>query len=338
MPDKSHISSLILLLTVLLLSIKSCKEDDINLNPRMVDADLSDKIPFTELTSGKLLFTRGYTSYLIDIDNQSVSELIIDPVGGSLLSPDGVTIAFITYEEKLHLWNLVENDQITHPFVNVDFNLFSWSPDSKKLYYSIVYTNKLYQLNLDKDPFTRTFIRQFPPYATDYRSPFSVSVSGDFAFYATSSDSSEELADAGLYTMNPEGKELECISRWEGETTRYSHCSPKWSPDGQTIAYLSIINHEESSNQEIILINKDGTNPRTIVKKEIPYPHVPFEGWAAFQYGISLCWSPDGSCIAFIGMEDEIESHIYVVDIDTQELIQVTSEKDMDDRYLSWSK
>ncbi len=233
MPHKSHIYGLILLSLVSQLATTSCsKDDDINLNPRMIEANLPDEIPFSELGSGKLLFTRGYTPYLIDIDNQSVNELVIDPVGGAVLSPDGRTISFVSIEEVLHLWNIVNNDHKTRPFNKVDFNMFSWSPDSQKLYYSIVYTNKLYTLDVGDNSYTRTYIREFP-WDILYLSPFSISARGDLAiyvsasFFTTESQDSLEFVYDGLYTMNPEGREIKCISKYEGDRTLYSHCSPK---------------------------------------------------------------------------------------------------------------
>jgi len=321
----------------MLLLSPSCTDDDVNLNPEMKKAYLPDEIPYGELGSGKLLFTRGYTSHLIDIDRQSVTELNIDPVGQGVLSPDGEMIAYVSYEEKLHLWNILTKELETRPFANVDFNLLSWSPDSENIYYSTVYTNKLYELRIKDNSYTRTFIREFPV-DNHYLSPYSVSVQGDYAFYVTASQNSQEFAYDGLYTMNPEGNESECISRWEGDFTWHSHCSPMWSPDGKTIAYLSIVNYESTSTQEIILIDKDGSNIRSLVKKEIPSAHVPFAGWGIPPSNIRLSWSPDGSRIAFIGMEGDSESHLYIVDVLTGELIQVTSEKGVEDRSVFWSR
>lgn len=343
MPCKSHISFLFLLNLVMVLLSPSCSDDDVNLNPRMEKADLPDEIPYTEMGSGKILFTRGYISYLIDIDNHSVSELIIDPVGRAVTSPDGETVAFVCIEEKLHLWNIINDNHKTTPFGNGDFNLLSWSPDSETMYFSTAYTNKLYELNVSDQSFTRTMIREFPQ-DIFYLSPFSASTGGDFAVYISANffnstiQSSEEFACDGIYTMNPKGEECICVSKHEGDPSRYSHCSPKWSPDGETIAYLSITNHQSTSIQEIILIDKDGSNARSIVEKEIPSASVPFEPWAVNQINISLCWSPDGTKIAFIGMEDEMESHLYMVDVFTQELIQVTTEQGVEDRSVCWSE
>lgn len=89
---------------------------------------------------------------------------------------------------------------------------------------------------------------------------FSCSVNGDFTFYSNAYHTAQELQWNGLYTMDEAGEDLKCISIADENTGRYSHCSPKWSPDGEKIAYLSIENDENFSTQQIILVEKDGTN------------------------------------------------------------------------------
>ena len=51
---------------------------------------------------------------------------------------------------------------------------------------------------------------------------------------------------------------------------------------------------------------------------------------------ISLCWSPDGSKIAFNKPEYDLCSHIYVINADGTNLVQVTSAAGVTDISVSW--
>lgn len=61
---------LILLSLGLLIASTSCNDEDITIKI----VDLPDAIPYNEIGSGKILFNRYQKTYLIDIDDQSVSE------------------------------------------------------------------------------------------------------------------------------------------------------------------------------------------------------------------------------------------------------------------------
>jgi Tol biopolymer transport system component len=66
---------------------------------------------------------------------------------------------------------------------------------------------------------------------------------------------------------------------------------PAWSPDGSTVAFA----HAASTTSQIVLVDPDGTNERTIAS------------------GTRPSWAPDGSWIAFAQVDATYQSHAFVV-------------------------
>ncbi len=89
-----------------LLMANACTKNIETETDRIIPADLPDEIPYETLGSGKLVFNRmGYPDnfYLIDIDNEDVSKLLIDPVAGCVISPDGEMITYSEYMDYLYI-------------------------------------------------------------------------------------------------------------------------------------------------------------------------------------------------------------------------------------------
>jgi Tol biopolymer transport system component len=110
-------------------------------------------------------------------------------------------------------------------------------------------------------------------------------------------------SDGDIFTMDLASKFVSQLTQ-DGTNT-----SPRWSPDGETIAYVS--------NGDIHLMKADGSDSRqmTDLGNVIWYP----------------VWSPDGSQIAFVTGEYEKTWSIYLVSIDD---IQV---KKIIEQPASWS-
>ena len=313
----------------------SCyKEEDI-----ISKVNLPDKIPYDELGSGKLLFKRNYKTYIIDINNQTVSEIKMDDIGGGVISPDGKLIAYADYMDMLHIINIDGTVYAEQAFINQCFSMISWSLDSKRIIYlDVCYKNSyyLYELTVKENCCSRKIIREFTR-DNFFLSPFSVSKNGSFTFYTNTTSTAQEMPWNGLYSMDENGEESICISKAHKDNGRYTHCSPKWCPTDEKIAYISLYGKDNLSTQGIIIVDANGSNADTLV--EIIVPPEPFvEGWGARNSGISLCWSFDGTKIAFTKLEGYNVSHIYVLDINTKELMQVTFEENVKDYHISWSK
>jgi Lipoprotein LpqB beta-propeller domain/WD40-like Beta Propeller Repeat len=85
---------------------------------------------------------------------------------------------------------------------------------------------------------------------------------------------------------------------------------PAWSPDGSEIAYV------DTETGAIMAIRLDGTDPREILDV------AEVVGGVHLVYGVA--WSPDGTRIAFAAGPDSEDTHIYVVDRDGSNLMQLT--------------
>ena len=95
------------------------------------------------------------------------------------------------------------------------------------------------------------------------------------------------------------------------------------------IAYFSV----NGNNFKIVIMDAYGKDSVSIVS---------FTGYSkglssiGFNY-VSLCWSPDGSKIAFNKRESLEIGLIYVINIEGTEVTQITTALDVSDYSLSWS-
>jgi dipeptidyl aminopeptidase/acylaminoacyl peptidase len=101
-----------------------------------------------------------------------------------------------------------------------------------------------------------------------------------------------------IYVVSSEGGDPVNVSR-NGNSV-----SPRWSPDGKTLAYIS----KEGEERGIWVIDFEGKHRRFLVKYDVSNVRLG-------EVGEFLCWSPDGSMIAFIAshkaenVSDEIVVH-----------------------------
>jgi Tol biopolymer transport system component len=86
--------------------------------------------------------------------------------------------------------------------------------------------------------------------------------------------------------------------------------SPKWSPDGEKIAFFGLSKVKPGdSDHEIFIMNKDGSNIKNITNNR--------------SRNVSPAWSPDGNKVAFVSSRDG-GNHIYIMDADGSNVRQIT--------------
>lgn len=118
---------------------------------------------------------------------------------------------------------------------------------------------------------------------------------------------SDRYGDQAIYTIDPDGSNL-CRLSLTG-VSRY----PAWSPDGRKIAFYVW-------GDGLYVMNADGTNRLRLGIEDYSNP----------------TWSPDGQSIAFQTYNGR-DNDIAVLDIQSGEITNLTSNNDSDDQWPSWS-
>lgn len=99
---------------------------------------------------------------------------------------------------------------------------------------------------------------------------------------------------------------------------------PRWSPDGSRIAYLR--------QDGIYLITPDGENQRQLVSLD---PNQVL-GWKRMEKGIVI-WSPKGDRLLFSGCVEHWDHDVFIVDIETGTLTNLTPNSRVHDFAPTWT-
>lgn len=286
---------------------------------------------FTGLT-GKIAFPRsGGKIVILDTDNKSPKYLLTKDQetlwsGSSLsLSPDGKTLVYSAcandgyqiYKMSAEGDDYIKLTKSLSGFVE-HYVCPVWSSDGQRIYYvengliilGVVFSN-------NPDGTDRQQLTDFSVYR-------SVSVSKDQSF----------VVFAGMTSMTENTQGIAQYFFQDGTINEIITCdntlraySPDISPDGQKITYVLRHGPDEQGDPpyyyRIMTIGIDGSG-ETLVKE------LPFIRYVIDTYVI---WSPDGKKLAYnFGgeSEDKSESHIYVVNSDGTNLVQVTDISDYD--------
>lgn len=116
------------------------------------------------------------------------------------------------------------------------------------------------------------------------------------------------IGDQGIHTMNPDGSEI-------AQLTHRDDRVPKWSPDGNQIAFNR---HSPGENREIFLMDMDadGADATNITNSEAD--------------DVNPAWSPDGAKIAFQYITDA-----WVMNADGSNRVNIGGNGDQS--WLTWS-
>lgn len=323
----NRIIMLVILYTSILLT--GCKEDS---NPVVTYPELvfRDTIPFYLLQKGIICFNRTSadlnSSGLCIIDNnnlrtKAISGYFYQPT----ISPDGAKIAyssFIDFDKFVFDVFIMNSDgselnDISKMAGSEKYP--SWSSESNNLFYLNYYGQWTTLYNIYKNPVYKTS-------TTKPLTPFSFFESKGMIFY----DSATEENPA-IILLDPINNRIETVCTAAGKGYIYT---PRWSPDGNFIAFAQVKLGNIGFNGGSIQVYNTNTSELKIIYEwncDIHRTFVPADN------DLSVCWSPDGTKLAFNKIGSGFESHIYLINADGSNLKQITSEPGVSDRSVSWS-
>lgn len=209
--------------------------------------------------------------------------------------PDGYKITFVSYRDgrpQIYLMNPNGTDQVRlctlHSAVSPH-----WSPDATRLLFMskghvcLMYADGSYQQDLG------------PGRHPDW-SPDGTKIVFSMPF------------DVGIATMRLDGTGVSQLTDSQGG----NHKVPRWNPDGTKIAFNGPPPPGPDGNDEIYVMNADGSNVVNITNSEFG--------------DINPVWSPDGTKIAFQYITDA-----WVMNADGSNRVDIGGEGDQS--WLAWS-
>jgi Tol biopolymer transport system component len=107
-------------------------------------------------------------------------------------------------------------------------------------------------------------------------------------------------------------------------TTGYFDLHPSWSPDGKKITFRRSTMIEGSSHNDIWIMNSDGSDQMPLTDA--------LGTRGAYDRPV---WSPDGTKIAMEAAVDGMMSEIYIIDVNTKALFNVTAGNSRDNNRIN---
>lgn len=284
--------------------------------------NLTGRIAFPR-TGGKIVILDGNNKTSKFLETKDQEALWVD--SSVSLSPDGKTIAYSAcgdegyqiYKMSTDGGNYVKLTKSISGYVE-HYLCPVWGSDGQIIYYvenGLILLGPVYSIRPDGTD--RQQITDFSVYRS-----ISVSKDNDFIVYAGMTNWTNN--SQGIAQFNFQNSEVREIVTYDNTFRAYS---PEISPDGQKLAYVLRHGPNEQGNPpyyfRILTINFDGTE-ETLVRE------LHFKRYVIDTF---VRWSPDGTKIAYnFGgeSENESESHIYIINSDGTDLIQVTDIPDYD--------
>lgn len=299
-------------------------------NPQI---EFNDPIPFNMLGEGIISFERidstvsGEGVCLIDASNKT-KKVFSGIFDGPAISPDGSKIVFSRLNNWTFAWDIYTMNldgskliDISNLEGNEDYP--SWSNDSQNVLF-INYNGPRTLYENDSILYTSD------PYF-DSETPFSLFEGKGMIFSGYIHPGKNPSIDL----FNPETKSISTICT----TTESGNIfTPRWSPDGNQIAFVQMkwdtASNEYFATGGMVQTYNVLTNELKIIYEWSLDRHTTWAG----SNDLSVCWSPDGNKLAFNKIGNGLESHIYLINSDGTGLSQITSEPGAYDRSVSWSK
>ncbi len=282
-----------------------------------------------QVANGKIAFVSNqdgnWEIYSMEADGSDISRLTEND-GGDFepdWSPDGTQIAFRSYRDELMADNYVMDADGNNPVKITDspYNddrYPSWSPDGQRIAFTrmMPHSSDIYIVNPDGSDLTKVvdgngeIFNIMPTWSPD----------GSEIMFSVNLDPTEVINEA--YSINKaavDGSAQQRISAGGMNTTG----NLDWSWANDHIAYFDML----VWGLAIYVVDKDITNPE-------PITTVVQDGSEFHKYP---SWSPDGSKIVYEGtLTRQINSDIYIVDVTTRAITNLTSSLDDNDMMPDW--
>lgn len=333
---------------ITLLFLVGCSEDQNPTFPnRSAPSELIDSIPYDVLGSGKIVFDRTgpYPGeyecfYVIDIDQQKSWSLNIGLSRHPCLSNDGSKIAFVhspNYTAGYNIYTMDIYGNGIKRLTNILGLIFrpAWNNNDDLIIFSGGSVNNEFDriFTIDPNGSTLTEVKSFnynsgiQSYTPSGRMSIS---SGNIIAYTVNNG-----PIGGLCTVNLDGSNFKVLLNAPiGESFE----SPRFSPDGQSIVFLSISSDQNWEYNHMSICTLDMSTESVKIIFETAIQGKEWSDGSNIYYSIWICWSPDGSKFLFNKPVADFTSYLYVINIDGTELTQVTSLEGVTDRNISWSK
>jgi Tol biopolymer transport system component len=266
----------------------------------------------TYLPSGRIAFVDHGDIYVMNTDGSNMRNLTnsaafqdIDPDW----SPDGKFIAFASLGDValsgIYIMNADGSNQ--HRITEYDSSHVipgcaypTWSPDGNYIAYEddAGYLNAIFVVNADGSNLRYVIYTGFGVLGIDWSPDGKLLIYSQTLGYTSDADIRVIDEDAN----DPLGTSSRSFNLPEG-----FNAGPKWSPDGNLIAF--------GSEDGIVVMNADGSNIRSIN-----------------NYGRGPCWSPDGKFIAF-----SKNGAIYIMNVDGSNMRKLTDTPSLESGLPSWA-